>query len=244
MARPKKIGSDELVRIIDSYYSTEVAGDPAKLKCSLLEQYALTIGQSAKAYDFRRDAKARERIEELKELAEKEQIPTGKNGQAYKNLDINRILGVRRNPEELARILSQIDRGWGQVYEEAVQSRKLVTELQMENGTLKKEKKEFLDQLDRINKEKQKAIKEAKRLTAENRYFKRMLKTYLYPAIANEILVSEGQIKNPDTKVTDIAKDTFIDSQFPSSVSETVKRDAKEIRTIEDAAAALWEGLE
>ena len=244
MARPKKTGSDELVRIIDSYYTTEAAGDPGRLKCSLLEQYAAKIGHPAKAYDFRRDTRARERMEELKELAEKEQLPSRKPGLAYKSLDINRILSVRRNPEELAAILLEIDKGWERVYEEAVWSGKLVTGLQVENGTLRKEKTEISDQLVRADEEKREALKEARRLTVENRYLRKMLKTYLYPALANEILVEEGQIKNSDTEVTEAAKEQLIDGKFPASVTEIIKKDVKEIQTIEDALDAMWEGLE
>jgi len=46
------------------------------------------------------------------------------------------------------------------------------------------------------------------------------------------------------TEATEKAKESLIDGKFPSAVSETVKQDAKEIRTIEDVAAAMWEGLE
>lgn len=96
----------------------------------------------------------------------------------------------------------------------------------------------------RANEEKKEAIKEVRRLTAENRYLRKMLKTYLYPALANEILVEEGQIRNPDTEATEKAKESLLDGKFPSAVSETMKQDVKEIRTIEDVAAAMWEGLE
>lgn len=244
MARPKKISSDELIRIIDSYFTTEAAGNPSRLKCSCLEQYASSIGYSVRAYDFRRDKKARSRIEELKELVENEKLPTIKKGQAYKSLDINRILSVRRDPEELVGILSQIDKGWEQVYEEAVRLGKLVAELQLENSALRKERDGLSEHLANVDKEKRDAVKEARKLTAENRYFRKMLKTYLYPALANEILMEEGQVRNPDTKVTEKAKKCLIDGKTPSAVSEMMKQDVKEIRTIEDVAAAMWEGLE
>ena len=71
-----------------------------------------------------------------------------------------------------------------------------------------------------------------------------MLKTYLYPALATEILVEEGQIKNSDTEVTEAAKEQLIDGKFPASVTEIIKKDVKEIQTIEDALDAMWEGLE
>ncbi|MBQ1491189.1 MAG: hypothetical protein IIZ39_04460, partial [Blautia sp.] len=105
MARPRKTDSKELVRLVEAYFSTEAAGDPTMLKCSLLEEYAGKVGCAAKAYDFRRDKQVRERMDELREMAGKEGAPAAGKGYAYKNLDINRILGIRRNPDELAKIL-------------------------------------------------------------------------------------------------------------------------------------------
>ena len=97
--------------------------------------------------------------------------------------------------------------------------------------------------MENTDREKKEAVSETRKLTAENRYLRKMLKTYLYPALANEILVEEGQVKNPDTEATDEAKEKLVDGKFPSSVTETVKNDMKEIRTIEDALDAMWEGL-
>ena len=49
MARPKKTESDELVAILDSFFTSEAAGNPAKLKCSLLEEYAARLGKQSLA---------------------------------------------------------------------------------------------------------------------------------------------------------------------------------------------------
>ena len=68
MARPKKIDTEQLVRLVDSYFTTEAAGDSSKLKCSMLEVFANRNGIEVKAYDFRRNQKVRNRIEELKQL--------------------------------------------------------------------------------------------------------------------------------------------------------------------------------
>lgn len=139
MARPKKTDSDELVAIVDSYFTTEAAGNPAKLKCSLLEEYAARRGKQAKAY-----AEARS---------------------------------------------------------------------------------------------------EVRSLTVENRYLRKMLRTYLYPALANEILKEENQMKKPDTEVTPLARNQLIDGKFPSSASEALSGDLKMLSREEELLRQMWDSI-
>lgn len=51
---------------------------------------------------------------------------------------------------------------------------------------------------------------------AGNRYLRKMLKIYLYPALANEILTQEQLLKNADTEITEQAKTGMIDGNIPS----------------------------
>ena len=243
MARPRKTDSEELVRLVDAYFSTEAAGDPTLLKCSLLEEYAGKAGCGAKAYDFRRDKQVRVRMDELREMAAKEKAPAAGKGYVYKSLDINRILGIRRDPDELAKILGEIDNGWRQVYEKAVRTDGLVMEFQLQASKLKEEKASISIELGEFVEQNKRLRKEARNLTAENRYLRKMLKTYLYPALANEILVQENQIENPDTKVTEKAKAELIDGNRPSGVSSAIRRDVSEIKNVDEAITAMWEEI-
>ena len=68
MARPRKNDSDELIRLVDEYFSSEACGNSAKLKGSLLEDYASRRGSTAKSYDFRRDPAVMAHIGYLKKL--------------------------------------------------------------------------------------------------------------------------------------------------------------------------------
>lgn len=243
MARPKKTDSTELMRIVDAYFTTEAAGNPALLKCSLLEKYACKAGSKAKAYDFRRDEQVRKRMDELREIAGNEAAPIVGKDHAYKSLDINRILGVRRDPDELARVLGEIDQGWKKVYDEAVRSSELIADLQLQARDLKTKNEAVTQSLEESEKENKKLRGEARRLEAENRYLRKMLREYLYPALANEILVEENQIQNPDTQVTEKAREELIDGKIPSGVSAVVSRDVSEIKNVDDAMAAMWAGI-
>ena len=42
------MNSEELVRIVNAYFTTEAAGNPALLKCSLLGKYADKVAQRQK----------------------------------------------------------------------------------------------------------------------------------------------------------------------------------------------------
>ena len=88
MARPRKADADELIQLVDSYFTTEAAGDPSKLKCSFLERFAARNGRDIKAYDFRRYPEVRERMEELKAMVLNENGMQMLKGNSYKSLDI------------------------------------------------------------------------------------------------------------------------------------------------------------
>lgn len=243
MARPKKTESDELVAIVDSYFTTEAAGNPAKLKCSLLEEYAARNGKQAKAYDFRRDEKVRKRIEELKQLVRNENGMGIQLGSPYKSLDIARIMKSRRDPDELRIVLGELDSYWQGIYESTLQIRR-------EAGKNAEDKKLLHEKCEALAAEKEAAQKdnsasraEVRKLTIENRYLRKMLRTYLYPALANEILVEENQLQNPDTEVTPLAKEKLIDGKFPSATSEAYAGDKKMLSHEEELLRQMWDSI-
>lgn len=243
MARPKKLSSDEMVAIVDTYFSTEAAGDPAKLKCSLLEAYANKNDISVKAYDFRRDEKVRARIEELKHLVHTENGITVQLGNPYKNLDIEHILKARRDPDSLRQVLGELDVYWQKIYEVTLEERRKAAEMKSRLQKLEQEKEAIKKQEAIVSQEcRERRIKE-RELIAENRYLRKMLKIYLYPALANEILTQEQLLKNADTKITEQAKEEMIDGKIPSSVSEGIKSDSKMLSVEENILKQMWDAV-
>ena len=112
------------------------------------------------------------------------------------------------------------------------------------------EKKQLKEQCESLIQEKgssQKAYAEARSevrsLTVENRYLRKMLRTYLYPALANEILEKENQLKKPDTEVTPQAKHKLIDGKFPSATSEALSPDAKMLSREEELLKQMWDSI-
>lgn len=66
--------------------------------------------------------------------------------------------------------------------------------------------------IDRISRENNK-------LVMGNRYLSKMLKIYLYPAVANETLKQENLLVNPDTEVTGVAMERLADGKNPGFLS-------------------------
>jgi len=214
MVRPKKIASKELVRLVDEFFANEAAGNPAKLKCSMLEQYAKACGADVKAYDFRRDESVRIRIEELKSFPIQPAISAVSI--AYKNLDITEM--IRRSPdlEVLKKNLLQMDSYWKEVYESAAT-------LLQKNKDLLAERKSGAAVSDNlkadyaaISKQLKEVVAENSKLWQENVYLRKQLKLFLYPALADELLREQHLPAKKNTSVKPAAFSLLIDGKQPS----------------------------
>ncbi len=243
MARPKKTDSDELVTLVDSFFTTEAAGNPAKLKCSLLEEYAARLGKAAKAYDFRRDEKVRNRIDELKALVRNENGLGMQLGNPYKSLDVEKLMRARRDPDELRAALGELDAYWRYVYESTLQERQEAEAGAAEKRTLEEKCRILQEENDALRKDHLSIRSETRHLAVENRYLRKMLRTYLYPALANEILAEENQLKDPDTEVTPQAKEKMIDGKFPSALGAAISEDRKILSREEELLHQMWEEI-
>ena len=244
MARPKKINTDDMIQIVNAYFTTEAAGNPDRLKCSLLEEFAERNGYSVKAYDFRRDINVRKHLEVLKQMVLDDNGMRIILGESYKNLDVNRILKVRRDPDELRKVMGEMDDYWKQVYENSIETTKKAAEFRKEKEYLKAELKSVTQRLCDYQKDSSEAVANNKALLLENRYLRKMLKTYLYPALANEILQQDNLIKNADSKVTEHAKDKLIDGKFPVALREATEVDRKIQNHEEVLLEKMWKEIE
>lgn len=217
MARPRKLSTDEMLRIVDSYFETN--GDPGMLKCSFLEEYALSLGVNVKAYDFRRNEAVRKRMEELRSIG-----VTGNTGAiAYKGMDVDALLNRSRTRELLRNSLLELDETWRRVYERVAVLTQRNASLLADIFTKKQEAESLTAQNSELESANRALKKASNTLVLENRYLKKMLKQYLYPAIANEILKSENVLEQADTDVTGAAMtdlvDPFVPASFPNSVA-------------------------
>jgi len=220
MARPKKTDTATLLRLVDGYF--ESTGDPDKLKCSYLEEYAVSQGVDVKAYDFRRNADVRRRMEELRESS---LLRSESGAIAYKSLDVDALLSKCRTKTSLRDSLIELDESWRRIYERAAQTSKNNAELNAtaEQAVARCEGSQA--QIEELSEQVKQLKKDSRDITLENRYLKKMLKTYLYPAIANELLIRENVLEQTDTEVTELAMTQMADSKVPSPFSGAVAAD-------------------
>ena len=219
MARPQKLSSEEMLNIVNSFFESN--GNPGMLKCSHLETYAVSLGVEVKAYDFRRNEAVRQRMEELRQSVKIDGVGTI----TYKNLDVDAILNRNRTREMLRNSLLELDESWRRIYDKA-------TDLSEKNKMLlgdvftKKQIIETLTAEKHALENENKSIKaESCAVILENRYLRKALKQYLYPAVAYEILKTENTLESVDTEVMEEAMNKLVASAVPASFSNSVAAD-------------------
>lgn len=229
MARPKKLSAEEMLDIVNGYY--ESCGNPDCLKFSFLEEYAASLGYDVKAYDFRRDPGVRTRINELRDLS---LLKSEGGAIAYKSLDVEALIGRSRNLQSLKNELIELDETWRRIYERAValshKSEALTKDIRQK--TLECE--QMGHELDSQKSEISRLAGENREINKANRYLKRTIRTYLYPAIANEILKSENVLVQTDTDVMPETMAALADAETPSPFSHAIAKD-KEFLSREEA---------
>ena len=242
MPRPRKNDSDELIRLVDEFFTSEACGNPAKLKGSLLESYAARRGATAKSYDFRRDPAVTGHIEYLKKLMSDENGIRVINGSAYKTLDTAALLKKYHDPDSLTKALLEIDAHWKSIYEASCNADTAYRRCRRELSSCREalgEKEASIEGLSARNRE---LASDNNRLAKENRYLRSMLRTYLYPALANSILEEEHVSRGGTEQVTRDAVPGLVDGRFPRSLSESVRAD-RAIRAKEEALLKKMSGM-
>ena len=185
MARPRSFTEDELIALIKEYY---LKYPNRMIKTSDLEQYARTHGRpNFKAYSIRRCAKAKQYIDQINA---NNQVTLETTIVTWRQLDVDAFLNLNRSRSDLKNALIQRDNYYGEVCRSA--------------GEFLRDKERLEAKITRMNSE----INNLKNQIAEleqmntnkiNRYsqemlskMKKVLDTYVYPDIANEILKKEG----------------------------------------------------
>lgn len=243
MSRPRKMTTEQMIAVVDSYYLARAECNEKLLKCSLIADYAVELGYSAAGYDFARNLEVREHIERMKCFAEVQakDCHNEKVSLSYKSLDVSGFIRANNDNMKLTQALNELDAYWKSVYEHA-------KKIAAQNRELLKKKSGYETQLSKsaniqkqLQEEKAELSKANNSLIAENRYLRKMLRTYLYPAIANEILLKENVIKEVDTEVTAAAVMQMTELSTPKSLKESASEDLKIQSEEEGILKKMWE---
>lgn len=208
-----------MVAVVEAYYESDGCGDPSKLKFSRLEVFAAGRGLDIKAYDFKRDERVRQRIRELEqehELALEQERET-----AYKTLDIEGFLKRCRTVEDITAALREMDSYWKKTADHAASLLERDKKFMAEKSAFEKKIRELEQKLDERQTTSAEAVAKNRKLEKENVYLRKMLRTYLYPNLANELL-REMHVPVPEnTSVRPEAMAELIDGRFPSAFEGT-----------------------
>lgn len=185
MARPRLFTEDELIALINEYY---LEYPNRMIKTSDLERYANAHGHPEfKSYSIRRCPKAKQYIDQINA---NNQVTSETTIVTWRQLDVDAFLNLNRSRSDLKNALIQRDNYYGEVCRSA--------------GEFLRDKEHLEDKIRRMKSE----INDLKSQIAEleqintnkiNRYsqkmlskMKKVLDTYVYPDIANDILKKEG----------------------------------------------------
>ena len=242
MARPRKMTVEQMISVVDSYYLARAERNAKLLKCSLIAAYAVELGYQANGYDFARNLEVREHIERMKcyAEAEAEDYHYEKILTTYKSLDVVGFIRSNKEYHQLVKALTELDSYWKRVYEQADMTASQNKKLMHEKAKCELTLKEAIAEGENMKSDNAALSQTNNKLVAENRYLRKMLRTYLYPAIANEILIDEGVFTEADIRATDKAIKDMVEFSTPLSLRESVASDIQIQSEEEELLSRMW----
>jgi predicted nuclease with TOPRIM domain len=231
-----------MISIVDSYYLARAERNEKLLKCSLIAAYAVELGYQAEGYDFARNLEVREHIERMKCYAEveAEDYQYEKIQTAYKSLDVAGFIRSNKEYLQLVKALTALDSYWKRVYEQADMTAAQNKKLMREKSNCESVLREAVAEGESLRADNAALSRTNNKLVAENRYLRKMLRTYLYPAVANEILIEEGELAAPDIRATDKAVLDMTEFSAPLSLRESVAADIRIQSEEEELLQRMW----
>ena len=212
MARKKFISDEKLIEAFENYLEEQCNNNIRLFKIPQFGDYLRKNGFPNVADTTIRRNKPFRDILESKKL-----ISPDENYQViitYKTLDVDSFMKINRTPSSVKAALVELSQYYKGVVEAAAN-------IKSENDTLRKELKKVTTQLREEHSDKlafDKVMEEKVQLETENKKLQSILKTSVYPEIANELLKAEGLLKTDKTVITDeflanhiITADTEID---------------------------------
>ena len=190
MARKKYIDNQELLLLFEHYLLEHCSNNPRLFKIPQFGNYLRSNGFPQVA-----DTTIRQALNDRLELFEDDTYQTVIT---YKTLDVERFLMTNRTPKAIKSALMELNNYYKRVAEAAVEYKEETSKLKTRVSELKNE----VAQLNEKNAEIKEQTALNKELLEENKKLRNLLKTSLYPDIANELLKEEGLLKSDQQLVT------------------------------------------
>lgn len=210
MARKKLIEDEVLITIFEDYLIEECQANYKLFKLPRFGDYLRNNGYPAVAdTTLRRNTVFREYLETVKHKYEDEGVLAVLT---YKTLDVESFLRMHSSSLSLKQGLVKLNDHHKRIAEAAIEFKKEVE-------LLKKEKSSLQDQLEIMKQElsdnKEKLIAD-KRLEKENQKLRNLIKSSVYPEIANELLKADGLLKSD----SDVIQVSYLQNEILTADSE------------------------
>ena len=205
MARPKMIEDQVVLKLIEEYYLTKCDGKAEKLKIPNIAAYIREKANCA-TYDatlLRRNKAARKYIDTMKDAGNQEALSIVT---VYKSLDIETFLDTNRTRNALKQSLSGLDNYYKMVADSAVELNRKAKDSQIKISKLEKEIEKLKTENENLKGNISALKAETSKLSTDNKALLSVVDTYVYPELANLLLIQEGYLSNTNDV---IIKDAF-----------------------------------
>lgn len=193
MARSKKMEDEDMLALVQKFYIEKCRSNPAKLKIPAIGNYIRSLGYDIDDFLIRKNKIVREYIDSTKNTQVKTAVT---RVAAHRDIDVDAFLAHNSSPQALRKALIDRDNYYGVIADSAVLIFK-------ENETLGKKISELTKRVEELEERSMTAETSVAELSVENRGLKTMnrayrkiIDTYVYPEIANELLKKEGILLN------------------------------------------------
>ncbi|WFA75354.1 hypothetical protein PFZ59_09325 [Streptococcus suis] len=229
MARRRLISDEDLFEKFEEYVLNECLNDISLFKLPKFGDYLRTTGfPEVTDTTLRRNKNFRLTIEKRKAEVEDEGFQTIIT---YKTLDIDSFMMTNRTPRAIRSALVELNKYYKRIVEVALKYKDEVEVLVIEN-------KKLQEQLQTATSNSE----ECKALIDEISTLKSIIKTTVYPEIANELLKAEGLLKSENGIISDeylasqiITADSKIDLQSESTNTDEVQNKIVNIKNLLDS---------
>lgn len=192
MARRKHIEDVEIIEHFEKYLQEECSNNVTLFKIPRFGDYLRKNGfPSVADTTLRRNNGFRELLAERKAKYEEEEEEY-RTVITYKTIDVDSFMATNRTPNAIRTGLSELNLYYKKVAEAALEFKNENEKLQDENEELKEQIQQLLQ-------------KETSRkaLETENTKLRALIKSSVYPEIANELLKEEGILQSEQQVITD-----------------------------------------
>ncbi|PRT74735.1 hypothetical protein C6A25_07245 [Streptococcus anginosus] len=190
MTRKKLISDDELIHLFEQYLISQCSCDLSLVKIPRFGDYVRNHGyQNVADTTIRRNKRFREF---LKESEIKYQDENYEAVITYKTIDVENFMAKNRDPEAMKRALVEISQYYKKIANIAASYKQEADKLRGLNFELQSTNEDLKQKLQRENE-----------LIDENQKLLQIIKTSVYPEIANELLKEEGLLKNSQKVISE-----------------------------------------